>query len=315
MYNVEITFWDGKNEINKNNILKWKMENNEITELWLNKMKNNFKHDFILKSRHSGFRLEDRAKENLLNKLKQCIVLINNCEYLDYKLPEIDGEYSSETHNILHHHFEILMGKTWEGYSWRIKEAIKRNDMLILMAISGLNEFSHEIIDNSNSDKNNFDFPNIITNFLSSEIKNDFLPDSADNFFNLENIFGGIYMHYSQIGKTWMDYLIDDDKVISKEDIEPQKIINGEFDICMAENILEYSSFYNFLKEKLKNIGENIDNKKLRIGRILIAKPLFEKPNKMIIDLMKKNRFIKTINIYNEHEKIIKNFEPYYDLI
>lgn len=181
----------------------------------------------------------------------------------------------------------------------------KRNDLLILQSISGLNEFSHEIIDSQ------INFPNITACFLSDKIKNYFLPDHADSYFTLENDFGGLYLHYAQIGKSWLDFLIDNDNVITKEEIEPLKNINGDFDLCFLNSLKKgnenYKNFFSFLEERLHAYNENIENKKLRLGRILLAYPLFNE-NEEIFNKIKDFNKIKTMTFIGKNKIITKVF-------
>ena len=306
---IKITF---ENEQKEELELFWELEKNKIVFLWLKKILKIFKYDFHLKSRWSGFQIENRKNEFLLKRLKKCIEIINACDYINYKIPPLDvEEHNVDLHNLYHHHFEILMGKTWQPSSF-IKEAQKKDDQLLMSAISGLNELSHEIIDSK------VDFPNITNIILSNKINNSFLPDYADNYFTLENFFGAIYLHYSQIGKNWLDFLMDNDDVISKKDVETLKNFNGEFDICFMKNIFigseDYKKLFFFIKEKLENINENIENKKLRLGRILIARPLFKNDDEIFNKIRKFNK-IKNIAFIGKNKNISKKIINHKEIV
>lgn len=308
---IKITF---ENKQNEELELFWELEKNKIVFLWLKKILKIFKYDFSLRSRWSGFQSENVKNKYLLEKLKKCIEIINACDYINYKIPFLDvEEYNVDLHNMYHHHFEVLMGKSWESSSF-LKEARKRDDQLLISAISDLNELSHDLIDS----KLEFPIP-IITNIISSnKINNSFLPDYADNYFTLENFFGGIYFHYSQIGKNLLEFLIDNDNVISKKDVETLKNFNGEFDICFIQNVFidseDYKKLFSFIKQKLENINENIENKKLRLGKILIARPLFENNNDEIFNKIKKFDKIKNITFIGKNKIISRKISNYDDI-
>lgn len=285
--------------------LFWELEKTPISYLWLKKILKIFNNKFEVKSRWTGFEDLDYKKDILIEKLKKCITIINACEYIDYKIPYLtDQNYTTDMHNMYHHHFEILMGKTWNN-SVFLKEILKRNDKLVLDAISGLNEFSHEINDYK------FSFPNITVEFLSKNKINNFIPDCGDNYFTLENHFGGLYLHYAQIGKNWLDFLMDDDEVITKNQVETLKIINGEFDICFLNNILigqeKYNELFDLIKNKLEKLDENINDKKLRLGRVLIAKPLFLE-EKEIFNKIKIFSKIKRMSFIGKRKTITRDF-------
>jgi hypothetical protein len=154
---------------------------------------------------------------------------------------------------------------------------------------------------------------------LSNKINNSFLPDYADNYFTLENFFGGIYFHYAQIGKNWLEFLIDNDNVISKKDVEALKNFNGEFDICFIKNIFigseDYKKLFSFIKQKLENINENIENKKLRLGKILIARPLFENNDDEIFNKIKKFNKIKNIAFIGKNKIISRKIINHEEMV
>lgn len=168
----------------------------------------------------------------------------------DYKINEIfspltlrDGLHpNQELMNQLHNHFEILQGTVWG-----LSEYYRRADYETKYAIRQLNNICHEAESLMLSQKKKHEAPewvrpSQITTFLNAprfeypaEHKKIFSETSYDREF------GGVYLHWTQIGKTLYEVYIDekgkdvDDAICDA--ITHLRYYSGEFDIEWARDV------------------------------------------------------------------------------
>ena len=321
---VKISFWNP--EKYKSNFIKifnintydlyFKVENHPIAELWIKKLEDALSVDFILESRWPCFNLKGRSKEDLIEKLKKCINIINNSwlntDY-NYFIDPINDDYTVEEHNRIHHHFEILMGQTWNPSNWW-KIILKSMDKKLMNAVRGLNDISHEI------DALKISNPCLHLLFNDEKIIREDLPIESENYFTLNVGFGDVLLHYAQLGKTWVEVVLDNDDIIFEENINPLRLISGEFDISfnMFFNEKNYNNLKKNIEKGLKKLGKNINDKSLRLGNIIVAKIISNDNEKNIIKNLQDNNQVYSISIIDDNftPEILKSsriFKPYYD--
>ena len=323
---LKISFWNPENH-KKNYIrilekesydLYFNVNQHPISILWIKKLQQLLEKNFILETRWISFNLKRRSKHILINKLKNCINIINNSwlnkEY-NYFIDPIKENYDIKEHNRIHHHFEILIGQVWNhSYWWKLVK--ERKDERIITVIKGINDITHELQD----------FNNNITTLCTSfgdNFEKDELSDEANNYFTLEENFGDVFLHYCQTGKTWLEVVVDKDKEISESNISPLRLLSGEFDIFFKDTKDYPFSIFNTFKLPyyLLKMGKNPYDKKLRLGRINVAKIIKNdnQENKEIIEKLRQNDQILSISIIDEDGMFPKNailhreFLPYYD--
>jgi hypothetical protein len=319
---LEIRFWDA---VDSYYTLKFNVENNPIGALWIKKLQKTFNNDFILETRWGGFLLRKKSHSYLLSQLQNCIDVINdsflNKEY-GYYIDPISDDYTTDEHNRIHHNFQILIGEESIQNDY-YQKIFQKNDINLINAIRGLNDLSHEI------EESKVNMPHLFTCFISDNIEKEQLPLEVEDYFTLGNFFGYIFLHYAQIGKSWIDFLEDNDKEIDHTEIKPLKIITGEFDICFSENInpislkkIDYKTNQKILKNlfisKLEKYGKNINDKTLRLGRVKVAEIILEEDKNIILQKLAKNYQIKSLKIIDNDHIFLKNdilykeFDPYY---
>jgi hypothetical protein len=55
------------------------------------------------------------------------------------------------------------------------------------------------------------------------------------SYFSLYRDFGGLYLHYCEVGKTLLDVFEDQDEVIGIQNIRPLEVISADFDVYFGE--------------------------------------------------------------------------------
>lgn len=296
--------------------LAFEVQSHPIAELWFDMLKKLLEDStWKLETRWAAFKLPTRHPKILVEKLKRCVETINNSDWFDYHIIESDmitEDYPMEVHNIIHHHFEILIGQVWKPSEYWTR-IIEKQDWALIDAVRGLNDLSHEIEEwNMGGDAT------ICTTFMNgiAPIQKVELPKEADEYFTLDGAFGRGYLHYAQLGKTWQEVCIDDDDHIDPTNISEHRLLSGEFDLQFSmydrthEGMIE--SFG--MREKLARFDRTPEDKSLRLGYC----PIFDVKGQGTFTPNQKEQIIESIR---NHPQIIRMnldgverpFTPYFD--
>jgi hypothetical protein len=202
-----------------------------------------------------GFPKTARALEYLCNELNQHTRTINlffNSEYFIWELftPEnvVGFDYAEnginhDVMNKLHNHFEILQGTVWGLSEW-----YKRADYETKYAIRQLNNICHEmenlILSQRKLATDPFWVrPSQITTFINAR-RYDLKPEHREGFVTngYDRVLGGVYMHWTQIGKTLYEVFRDEHApeltATVCEAITELRYYSGEFDVEWGNNVV-----------------------------------------------------------------------------
>ena len=272
-----------------------------------------------------GFADSNRDLRYLVQEVNKNITQINNFDFdPPYEKIELfsqdDFQYSKnngyrlkhEACNLLHRHFEEL-----QGTAWSISDFYKKADKQTKYAIRQLNNLCHEIESWVLSYRKSivdpaWMRPSQITTFLNAPRQH-----LHDNDFDLfkqnryDRELGGVYLHWSQIGKTLLEVYRDEHAPKMTEtmcsEINHQKYYTGEFDIEWGDTISEHT--HDFKKEEmngfrkwLKENNYDWEDPKLSLGYIKLGQVDLEssfqdKSFTKIYNIMKDNLNIKKIQI------------------
>ena len=212
--------------------------------------------------------------------------------------------------NLLHRYFEEL-----QGTAWQISEYYKQADTETKYAIRQLNNLCHEIESWVLSYRKSIvdpDWmrPSQITTFLNApryDLHEEDYDLFKDNRYDRE--LGGVYLHWSQVGKTLFEVYRDEHAPEMTEalcsEINHQKYYSGEFDIEWGDTITENT--HPFKKEEmdgfrawLKENNYDWEDPKLSLGYVKIGQVDMElsfgnKSFTEVYNSMKENLNIKSI--------------------
>jgi hypothetical protein len=246
--------------------LSWTLLQNQAVLAWYNLLIINLENrDRKLFSRFSGFINPQKDLTKIIDELNHCIATVDN--HGVYRIKErCPKHYTQEDLNAIHHHFELLSTPAWS-------EFILNAPREISAAIRGINYFIHDLEvytrNISMKEKNPKDgAAAVLLEFRNCERLP--LPDSFNSFFQLERGFGDMVLHYSQVGKTWIEAFWDRDQIIFNEAIRPLEILSGEMDIIFAQFELvgeERKKFHEFLHSHNRNPNDST----LRLGHLKIG--------------------------------------------
>ena len=214
--------------------------------------------------------------------------------------------------NLLHRYFEEL-----QGTAWQISEYYKQADGETKYAIRQLNNICHEIESWVLSYRKSivepeWIRPSQITTFLNApryDLHEEDFELFKQNRYNRE--LGGVYLHWSQVGKTLVEVYRDEHAPKMTEalcsEINHQKYYSGEFDIEWGNTITETKHYFKKQEMEgfrvwLKENNYDWEDPKLALGYIKIGQVDLEtsfqnRPFTSIYEIMKDNLNIKNITI------------------
>jgi hypothetical protein len=277
---------------------------------WLEALKDNLKQKRILEKNFCflGFADSKRDLNHLVGELNISVARINSFRFEPayqkiHPFTADDFQYSSslpigkavngdematpgkrlkhESCNLLHRYFEEL-----QGTAWQISDYYKQADAETKYAIRQLNNICHEIESWVNADRKKAIEPewmraSQITTFLNApryDLHDEDFELFKQNRYDRE--LGGVYLHWSQVGKTLYEVFRDEHAPKMTEamcsEINHQKYYSGEFDVEWGKTITEKQ--HNFKKQEmdeyrawLKENGYDWNDAKLSLGYIKIG--------------------------------------------
>ena len=201
-----------------------------------------------------GFPTTARTLEYLCNELNTHSATINQFFANEYHITEhftpnsvrgfdyADNGINHETMNQLHNHFERLQGTVWN-----LSDYYRRADYETKYAIRQLNNICHEIENLILSQRKLITIPywvrpSQITTFINAE-RYDLKDTHRQGFVTngYDRVLGGVYMHWTQIGKTLFEVFRDEHAPELTETvceaITELRYYSGEFDIEWGNDV------------------------------------------------------------------------------
>lgn len=186
-----------------------------------------------------------------------------------------------EACNLLHRYFEEL-----QGSAWQISQYYLQADAPTKYAIRQLNNICHEIESWVNAFRKKtvepeWMRPSQITTFLNAP-RYDLHPEDFELFKQnrYDRELGGVYLHWSQVGKTLYEVFRDEHAPKMTEalcsEINHQKYYSGEFDIEWGQTITEDKHTFkktemDAYRKWLDENGYDWDEPRLSLGYIKIG--------------------------------------------
>jgi hypothetical protein len=226
---------------------------NELARDWIPALKRLLQSNNLLEKNYCfmGFPKTARDLAYLCDQLNEHITIINNF-FDDYQINEkfnpsylvlTDLGPNHEYLNQLHNHFEILQGTVNN-----LSEYYRRADYETKYAIRQLNNICHELENLILSQRKLKTLPywvrpSQITTFLNAPRHS--LTDEHRKLFTVngyDRVLGGVYMHWTQIGKTLFEVWRDENAPVLTdtvcEAITHLQYYSGEFDIEWGNDVV-----------------------------------------------------------------------------
>lgn len=202
---------------------------------------------------------------------------------LEFTVEKLKSRKYQQLMNDIHHHFEILIGQSWNMSEW-----YKKADESTRTAIRMLNNYCHEIegivaaireqkilniipftdLHPSMSINVGMNCPDFDGKYFLNKQKDEITLEQYECFAN-QYKWGSIFIYYSQLGKTHFDAFNDKDKNIDKDNISSWRFLTGEFVVHLP--ILPLLTISKKFKKWLKKNDFDINDKTLGIGFPVVA--------------------------------------------
>ena len=227
-----------------------------------------------------------------------------------------------EACNLLHRYFEEL-----QGTAWKLSPFYKQADYETKYAIRQLNNLCHEIESWVLSYRKSvidpeWMRPSQITTFLNApryDLHEEDYELFKQNRYRRE--IGGVYLHWSQVGKTLYEVYRDEGAPVMTEalcsEINHQKYYSGEFDIEWGQTIDEDTFDWkqqemDGYRKWLADNGYDWEDPKLSLGYIKIGQVDMKLgfQNKPFIEVY--NEMKTNLNIKSIHTVGTRSWEAYY---
>jgi len=261
-----VTFRNSKDSSSKNVV--WDIREHALAQKWAQALQNDY--------------LESDAKLEKQFMLHGWVYPKTNnertipfmCEELNFHIDKVnkyckqhDIDYNIDLHfdpdaldqdilNKIHHHFEILIGQTWNK-----SEIYEKFDLPHQFSVNNFNWLCHEIESQQRGLKayeTNKSSSSVVI-CMKPIIRHDMkLEDGDYDYFEMKNQkFGQIRMHYAQTGKTHREAWHDEDEDIFDSNISGIRYLSGEFDINFnSNNDEDWDSFRNWCIEKQIDVND-----------------------------------------------------------
>lgn len=268
---------------------------NQLARDWISALKIELQSGRLLEKNFCfmGFPRTARTLEYLCAELNQAVDTINSSS-MAYHIPEVftpdtvrgfdyaDNGINHEVMNSLHNHFERLQG-TVGGLSDYYRQANHETKY----AIRQLNNICHEMENLILSQRKEATAPywvrpSQITTFLQAQrydLKDEHRTGFAVNGY--DRVLGGVYMHWTQIGKTLFEVFRDEGAPelteTTCEAITELKYYSGEFDIEWGNDVVRHGGHpwhdkeQSHFEEWLINNGRDPQDPRLSLGYLPVG--------------------------------------------
>ncbi len=170
----------------------------------------------------------EKTTADLAYLINQCVEKIN--AYQANTIPlEANSQADQKLLNELHKYFEILRGPHLEPAAFFAAAPAS-----IREALEDFNLYIHEYEGHLNSG-NPGDQAAVDITFLNERMRLSMSPEDYRHF-DVQREFGGLYLHYAEVGKPLLSVFEDKDEVISLHNIRPLEHISASFDIYFGES-------------------------------------------------------------------------------
>jgi hypothetical protein len=252
----------------------------------------------FFKPRFMGFIDGPRDPHFLIQKMNECIDIINKDGR--HKIErKIEGEFTQEFSNYIHHEFEVLIGDEWKKTDFWNNSSFE-----VKSAVVGLNDYAHELEAWERSCEGRANDPNftmayVLTEFFEAPSMD--IKDKFDDAFTMDTSFGDMTLHYTQIGKTWLEVCLDKDEDIFDPAIQPMWKLSGSFNIMFHD--VNAQALREEVFAHLKKLGKDPYDKSLRLGLVPVAKLCLEERTPMdIVSALTQRQDISKVEVMKDNK-------------
>lgn len=256
--------------------LHFNVEESSLAKKWARELRRILQHGHVLEKHYNflGFPHSDRTLREIIGDINQSIDIINAFNWNGrYTITERAYEGMEQKDlNTLHHHFEILIGQVWSPAKWFL-EADHKTQIAICFLNNHIHEYEYKQRALQVLKERGENNVGSSINCAFSATRKIPLENHDKASFSLERYFGDVYLHYSQLGKTFEEAYVDGDEIVGDENVTGLRYLSGEFDIYLGPNpekIIQ-ENYEKSLKAWIEEKGKDPNNIHLGLGEIRVA--------------------------------------------
>ncbi len=222
--------------------LHFKLREHAVTKKWVDRLLlAQSQYSIDAPNRFYGFGTIEEQTADALQRMSQCIALINSHEHIINKtLTDVDDQ---DTLNYLHHVFEVYHGlldhqthAVWQSAPQEVR-----------LALADLNLLVHRCESVSRGAQPR----HVVTYYGLSKTEMLAIEDYA--LFETAIKFGTVYLNYVEVGKTLDNLAVDNDAYIADEAFRPVRHYSADF------NVKFYSTHSRQVAEEYATIKQYYD--------------------------------------------------------
>ena len=200
--------------------LHFKLREHAVTKKWVDRLLlAQSQYSIDAPNRFYGFGTIEEQTADALQRMKQCIALINSHKHIINKT--LTDVADQDTLNYLHHIFEVYHGlldqqthAVWQSAPQEIR-----------LALADLNLLVHRCESVSRGAQ-----PRHVVTYYGLP-KTEMLATEDYALFEPAIKFGTVYLNYAEIGKTLDDLAVDNDAYIADEAFQPYRHYSADFNV------------------------------------------------------------------------------------
>lgn len=299
---------------------QWDICNTPIGRRWFDEMEFALRsYDNLREQRFTGWDYTPADQRKRAHRLNQAIDVINRFYGERYHIAErASFDMGQETLNALHHHFELLMGQ-----SWNRSELTMGIPVDVFVEVRLLNDLVHDFeaaVRIAEAEKSG---ERVHRSFHCQLVPYRQLPLTEEDLasFSYAHRWGDLFSNYCQLGKNWSEVCHDKDEHIHPENIAPLRFYAASFgayfyDVSKEESDDLTREVKAFIRARGEATGQTVDPDDIRhaLGHVVFANlsptsALYQMPEAERVNFMKKHTNITAIGVKSERGEF-KRFFP-----
>ena len=227
-------------------VLRFRLLATPITSLWLERMSLRRKYALDDPKRFYGIDSEEKQRSDAEMTLREIIKTINDYQPI---IMHQKNFWDQEALNYLHNIFEVYHGLLDQQNTawWR------RAPKTVRKALQDLNIAVHRCETILAGGK-----PRFVCTWFGMPKEKELTVEQMHSYGELETRWGGVYLNYVEIGKTFSELVNDDDEFISDEAFKPFKHYSADFVVKFYDdypNLELNEAYFEKNKERFQFLG------------------------------------------------------------
>jgi hypothetical protein len=290
---------------------EWKICDTPIARRWFIEMDYSLRlKDNLREQRFTGWNHSAADQKDRVEGLNKAISVINSFYQERHHITERASlNMPQEVLNALHHHFELLMGQSWNRST--LTQDVPGH---VLVQVRLLNDLVHdyEAADRAQAVEDAGEKAFLSLHCQLVPYRQQPLTKEDLSLFTYAHDWGDLFSNYCQLGKNWSEVFHDKDEHIHPENIAPLRFYASSFgayfythDKEASENLKKQVK--DFIRSRAEATKENVDpdDVKHALGHVVFAKlssqsVLFQMPETERDAFMKKHANITAIRVQSE---------------